>query len=46
MLFVFGKRAKQIRQDKLGDLIHASEQHRDCEECSVTVFFEDIIDHV
>jgi structural maintenance of chromosome 4 len=46
MLFVFGKRAKQIRQDKLADLIHKSENHRDLEYCSVTVFFERIIDLV
>jgi structural maintenance of chromosome 4 len=46
MLFVFGKRAKQIRLDKLSDLIHKSESHRDVQECSVTVFFEDIIDLV
>ena len=46
MLFVFGKRAKQIRLDKLSDLIHKSENHRDLSECSVTVFFADIIDKV
>ncbi len=46
MLFVFGKRAKQIRQDKLADLIHKSEHHTNLDHCSVTVFFQNIIDHV
>ncbi len=46
MLFVFGKRAKQIRQDKLSDLIHKSENHQDLDMCAVTVFFQQIIDLV
>eukprot|EP00052_Salpingoeca_macrocollata_P017972 m.147220 g.147220 ORF g.147220 m.147220 type:complete len:1291 (-) comp20562_c0_seq1:30-3902(-) len=44
MLFVFGKRAKQIRQAKTGDLIHRSENHDNLDYCRVSVFFQDIID--
>lgn len=46
MLFVFGYRAKKIRQAKLKDLIHKSENHRDLDYCRVTVFFQEIIDRV
>ena len=46
MLFVFGYRAKKIRQAKLKDLIHKSENHRDLDFCRVTVFFQEIIDRV
>ena len=44
LLFVFGSRAKKIRQDKLKDLIHNSEDHRDLPSCRVSVHFQDIID--
>ncbi|KAJ5079147.1 structural maintenance of chromosomes protein [Anaeramoeba ignava] len=44
MLFVFGKRAKQIRQSKLSELIHNSEQHQNIKQASVTVYFQEIID--
>ncbi len=30
LLFVFGKRAKQMRLNKLSELIHKSAQHGDC----------------
>ena len=46
LLFVFGKRAKQLRQGKLKDLIHKSDGHEDLEYCRVSVFFQDIIDKV
>lgn len=46
MLFVFGYRAKKIRQSKLKDLIHKSENHRDLDFCRVTVFFQEIVDRV
>jgi structural maintenance of chromosome 4 len=46
LLFVFGKRASQIRQDKLADLIHKSEGHENLPDCNVTVFFNYILDHV
>ena len=44
MLFVFGFRAKQMRQNKVSDLIHASEEHKDLEYARVSVFFQDIVD--
>lgn len=44
LLFVFGKRANKIRLKKLSELIHNSENHQDCESCSVSVHFHDIID--
>eukprot|EP00037_Helgoeca_nana_P029446 m.351458 g.351458 ORF g.351458 m.351458 type:complete len:1338 (-) comp27977_c1_seq4:1879-5892(-) len=39
MLFVFGFRAKKIRQGKLSGLIHNSENHSDVPSCSVAVHF-------
>ena len=44
MLFVFGWRAKQMRQSKLAELIHSSDQHPDLQHCQVSVHFQDIID--
>lgn len=44
MLFVFGYRSKKIRSKKVSLLIHNSENHQNIESCSVTVFFEKIID--
>jgi len=46
LLFVFGSRAKKIRQDKLKDLIHSSEHHLNMPSCKVAVHFQDIIDRV
>ena len=44
LLFVFGKRAKQMRLNKLSELIHKSAQHGDCQTASVRVFFTEILD--
>lgn len=44
MLFVFGKRAKQLRLNKVSELIHNSTNHRDLEMAKVSVFFQEIID--
>jgi structural maintenance of chromosome 4 len=46
LLFVFGKRAQQIRLKKLSDLIHNSAALPDCAKCTVSVSFCLIIDHV
>lgn len=45
MLFVFGKRAKQMRQSKVSQLIHSSKDFPSLELASVTVYFAFIIDH-
>lgn len=44
MLFVFGKRAKKLRLNKVSELIHNSTAHPDCEFAKVTVYFQNIID--
>eukprot|EP01113_Clastostelium_recurvatum_P039386 TRINITY_DN6002_c0_g1_i1.p1 TRINITY_DN6002_c0_g1~~TRINITY_DN6002_c0_g1_i1.p1 ORF type:complete len:1300 (-),score=349.43 TRINITY_DN6002_c0_g1_i1:26-3889(-) len=44
MLFVFGKRAKEIRLNKVGELIHNSDSHRDLQEAKVSVYFQEIYD--
>ena len=44
MLFVFGYRAQKIRSKKVSVLIHNSEHHQDVQSCSVTVYFQKIID--
>jgi structural maintenance of chromosome 4 len=44
MLFVFGKRAKQLRLNKVSELIHNSTYHRDVEMARVSVYFHEIID--
>ncbi|GBG74228.1 hypothetical protein CBR_g17940 [Chara braunii] len=44
MLFVFGKRAKQLRLNKVSELIHNSSNHRDLEMAKVSVHFQEIID--
>ena len=46
LLFVFGYRAKQIRQDNLSQLIHNSAGKQDLAFCRVTVYFQQIIDKV
>jgi structural maintenance of chromosome 4 len=43
LLFVFGYRASKIRQGKLSELIHHSENHKDLEACRVSVYFSDIL---
>eukprot|EP00041_Stephanoeca_diplocostata_P037900 m.1458495 g.1458495 ORF g.1458495 m.1458495 type:complete len:1290 (+) comp25122_c0_seq1:152-4021(+) len=44
MLFVFGYRASKIRQGKLSGLIHNSESHQNVPSCSVSVYFQQIVD--
>lgn len=44
MLFVFGKRAKQMRLNKVSELIHNSSNHQNLEKASVSVHFQEIID--
>ena len=46
LLFVFGFRAKKMRQGKLSELIHNSKDYPHLESCSVEIHFEDVIDHV
>lgn len=46
LLFVFGFKAKQMRQGKLSELIHNSEDWQDLEYCSVEVWFKEIVDLV
>ena len=45
LLFVFGKRAKQMRLSKLSELIHKSAKHPDCEKAIVRVTFQEINDN-
>lgn len=45
LLFVFGFKAKKLRQSRLSDLIHLSSNYPDLDECSVEIHFEEIIDH-
>lgn len=44
MLFVFGYRAQKIRSKKISVLIHNSDTHPNVESCSVSVYFQNIID--
>ncbi|KAL0952089.1 hypothetical protein HGRIS_008725 [Hohenbuehelia grisea] len=44
LLFVFGYRATKMRQAKLSELIHNSARYPDLDECSVEVYFREIID--
>ncbi|ONK68794.1 uncharacterized protein A4U43_C05F16100 [Asparagus officinalis] len=44
MLFVFGKRAKQMRLNKVSELIHNSSNHQNLESAGVSVHFQEIID--
>jgi len=46
MLFVFGFKAKKMRQGKLSELIHHSATFPDLDTASVAVHFVDIIDLV
>lgn len=46
MLFVFGFKAKKMRQEKVSGLIHNSQSYPDLEQCSVQVHFHDIDDYV
>ncbi|RMZ56099.1 hypothetical protein APUTEX25_004523 [Auxenochlorella protothecoides] len=44
MLFVFGKRAKQLRLNKVSELIHNSAGRQGIEHAQVSVHFQEIID--
>jgi structural maintenance of chromosome 4 len=44
LLFVFGKRAKKIRLNKVSELIHSSKGHENLPSAKVTVLFQDIVD--
>jgi structural maintenance of chromosome 4 len=45
LLFVFGKRAKRMRLNKLSELIHSSAEHKnDVMHATVEVHFQDIYD--
>lgn len=46
MLFVFGKRAKKLRLNKVSELIHSSAQYKDnpLTYARVSVYFQEIID--
>lgn len=44
MLFVFGKRAKQLRLNKVSELIHHSDSFPDLDFARVTVHFQMIVD--
>ena len=44
MLFVFGYRASKVRLKKISGLIHNSENHLNINSCTVSVFFQKIID--
>ncbi|CAH9093166.1 unnamed protein product [Cuscuta epithymum] len=44
MLFVFGKRAKQMRLNKVSELIHNSSNHQNLESAGVSVHFQEIVD--
>uniref|UniRef100_A0A452ZFJ1 RecF/RecN/SMC N-terminal domain-containing protein n=2 Tax=Magnoliopsida TaxID=3398 RepID=A0A452ZFJ1_AEGTS len=46
MLFVFGKRAKQMRLNKVSELIHNSSNHQNLDSAGVSVHFQEIIDLV
>ena len=44
LLFVFGKRAKQLRLKKVSELIHRSAGKPDLTFAKVSVFFQDVVD--
>ncbi|KAK7266394.1 hypothetical protein RIF29_19038 [Crotalaria pallida] len=44
MLFVFGKRAKQMRLNKVSELIHNSTNHQNLDSAGVCVHFQEIVD--
>ena len=44
LLFVFGKRAKKLRLNKVSELVHKSSDHPNLEHAKVSVYFQDIID--
>ncbi|PRQ28944.1 putative proteasome, subunit alpha/beta, P-loop containing nucleoside triphosphate hydrolase [Rosa chinensis] len=44
MLFVFGKRAKQMRLKKVSEFIHNSTNHQNLDSAQVSVHFQEIFD--
>jgi structural maintenance of chromosome 4 len=44
LLFVFGYRAKKMRQGKLSELIHNSKNYPDLPSCTVEIYFEEVRD--
>lgn len=46
MLFVFGYRASKIRSKKISVLIHNSSEHPTVTSCTVSIYFQRIIDKV
>eukprot|EP00741_Cyanophora_paradoxa_P003506 tig00000711_g3404.t1 len=42
--FVFGKRAKAMRMNKVSELIHNSEGHQNLDSAKVSVYFQEIVD--
>lgn len=44
MLFIFGRRAKQLRHSKLSELLHNSSTHPNVTHATVTVYFHEIVD--
>lgn len=44
MLFVFGYKASKIRSKKISVLIHNSSQHPNCKSCTVSIYFQRIMD--
>ncbi|KAJ3333038.1 hypothetical protein HDU76_011991 [Blyttiomyces sp. JEL0837] len=46
LLFVFGYKAKKMRQSKLVDLIHHSENFPNLDSCGVEIHMQEIIDKV
>jgi structural maintenance of chromosome 4 len=46
MLFVFGKKAQQLRHKNVSELIHHSEKFQNLDYCRVSVYFQEILDKV
>lgn len=46
LLFIFGKRAKWMRLNKLNELIHNSGKYQNLPRASVQVTFQEILDKV
>lgn len=44
LLFVFGKRAKKLRLNKVGELVHRSSEHPNCTRAKVSIHFQEIVD--
>lgn len=44
MLFVFGYKANKMRFNKMSALIHSSHEHPNIESCTVSIYFEKVLD--